>query len=201
MILIALLTGCDSNDRSNSGNTLPSIAFSDDYQLSSFTLSDDYAYWEIRRGKLSEGEIQGYRVLEQFDEDSFNSLDETQTEIISNTSSLSGFAGFCRPSFCPVYAVAINGYSVTVIDSGYDLTEFFGEIDTEAELKVRLDYAQDYAQRTTPTFYEEVDDGYMVLMSWDTLCQLRGEDLIKVYRDGTIEKIREISRENYESCV
>jgi hypothetical protein len=175
--------------------------FSENYLLSDFHLCDEYNYWEIRRGALPQQDVTDDEVIAKYDDISFNNLDSTQVQIVTDAVSQGGFAVQCLPSFCPIYAVALRDYNVTIIDSRSGLIDFFGEIDTEAELSVLLNYDQSYQLRTQPELYEQTADGFLVVLKWDTLCQLRGKDLVKVYKDGEIKKIREISRESYNFCV
>lgn len=198
-LLLSLLTGCGSE--SGDEITMPSKAFSNDYQLSDFNLAADYSFWEIRLGSLPTEDIYKFQVINRFDTEGYQALDVVQRQNLDTTVSQTGFSQSCLPSFCSYYAVAIKNDATQLIDSTSDLIDFFAEIDTEAELKIRLDYAQDYKARTIPLFYEVIEGGYLVLLNWDTLCQLRGQDLVKVYKNGKIEKIREVSTESYSSCV
>jgi hypothetical protein len=197
--VISLLAGCGGE--SGDEITLPSKAFSNDYQRSDFNLAADYSFWEIRLGSLPTEDIYKFQVIERFDSESYQTLDDVQRQHLDTTVSQTGFSQSCLPSFCAYYAVAIKNDTTVLIDSTSDLLEFFSEIDTEAELKIRLDYAQDYKAKTIPLLYEVTEGGYLVLLNWDTLCQLRGQDLVKVHKNGKIEKIREISAESYSSCV
>lgn len=200
LICSLYLMGCDELNK-NKKDGLPDLFFKNEYILSDFNLNANYLYWEIRRGALPGQDVSTYEVIAKYDDVSYSHLDSTQIQIINATSSQNGFAGQCLPSYCPIYAVALIDYDVSIIDSVSKLKAFFGEIDTEAELFILLSYAQDYALSTEPETYEETDYGYLVVLKWDTLCQLRGKDLVKVYRDGTIEKIKEISRETYSGCA
>ena len=194
-VFFIMISGCGGDEVRHLEND-----FSDSYQLSDFNLSANYDYWEIRRTWDYEDEIQ-YDVIARYDESAYKNLDATQIQLLEDATSQSGFAGYCFPAYCPYYAVAIEGYSVSIIDTRSLLVDLFGSIDTEAELFVLLDYDQSYRPTTKALSYSPTDGGYLVVLAWDTTCQLRGKDLVKVYTDGTVEKIRELSKTKYSGCA
>ena len=175
--------------------------FAETYQLSDFNLPENYDYWEIRQTWPSLEEEEPYDVITQYDENAYNNLDATQKQLLEDVTSQNGFAAYCFPGYCPYYAVAIEGYNVTIVETRSQLLDFFGAIDTEAELAVFMDYDQSYRPITEPLSYRPTDYGYMVVLAWDTTCGLRGKDLVKVHRDGTVQKIRQLSKTEYNGCA
>lgn len=191
---VSFLVGC-LND-SDSSDQLPLNEFKAEYTLIDFNLSEDYLYWEVRQGNMLHQEEHEDVVRDQYDEGIYSSLTDVQLEILGSVDSNSGFDYGCAPSYCPYYGAALIDNSIVTIETRADLIAFFGSIDTEAELSVLLSIGYNNAE-----LYEKIEDGYRVIIAWDDLCGTQGKDLIKVYADGTTEKIREISRENYEGCV
>jgi hypothetical protein len=191
-----LISGCD-DDKERSKN-LPSNEFGviSEYSVSDFSLNENYEYWEIRRGNTGSEPSTPDEVLMSFDEDALVTLSEAQRLNLENADSDIGFSAQCLPGYCPIYGVTIFEDSTTLLTSKGELSDFWGEIDTIAELHVWL-WANDYGSK----YYEIVDSGYMVVVSWDSLCGTRGEDLIFVDYSGNITKQEEISTETYQWCV
>lgn len=190
IITLSMLSGCmhdDSDGTQNDG--LPATEFSGAYVLADFTLSDTYAYWEIRRGEPGIPEID-YIVIASFDEERLQSLTDAQLEALAVASADIGFRSECEPGGCPVYGVAIKGDFPVLITSDAQLLSFFGQIDTPAELSLWLT-AHDY----TPVSYEETAAGYLAVADWDNLCGTRGSDLLFVGSDGVITVQRTLSQE------
>lgn len=188
--LLLLLSACGENKPD-----LPTEEFSKDYILADFNLDEDYDYWEVRLGRPWETGDSAVEVLYQYDDDAYAGLDSTQLQVLSDTKSDNGISYGCYPSGCNFYVIALLGYSPVIVDSVVDLNEFLGEIDTEAELWVRLDYASDYHEITTPESFEEVPGGgYRAVISWNNTGGTRGRDLVTVSPDGSIEKITELER-------
>jgi hypothetical protein len=194
--LTFLILGCEGDKGSSEG--LPSNEFGvkSEYSLSDFSLNNDYKYWEVRIRDVGSDPEYPDEVLMSFDEDSFMSLSETQKLNLENAGSDIGFSAQCLPGYCPIYGVAIIEDSTILLTSKGELSDFFGEINTIAELHVWL-WANDYASK----YYEKVDSGYMVVVSWDSLCGTRGMDLVFVDYNGSIAKQETISTENYEGCL
>lgn len=191
--LIALIsclffTGCGSEDE----NSLPATEYDLRPTLTDFNLSDEYRYWEIRRGEFEGPDSK----IAQYNEDIYSALSESQQSQLDDVSSDTGFDAYCQPNYCPVYAVALISDSIMLIDSIEDLKAFFGTIDTPAELHRWL---QSYEYRLKK--YDETEYGYRVLASWDNLCGRKGQDVIDVYSDGSIVFIKEVSSEEYLGCV
>lgn len=208
--LFILLSGCgEGNPVSRFGTDLidfPEDEFAEEYVLADFTLDQDYDYWEIRSKRLFSlvGEDDDSRresVWEQYDDEAYSELNSIQLEILTDITSDNGLSetvGSMGRSIS--YVVALRGYSPLIIDSVVDLTEFFDEVDTEAELWVRLKYTKDYISISgtsgyiTPLTYEEVLGGYRVLIQWDTQGGTRGRDIVLVSPDGSIKKLEELWR-------
>ncbi|MEM8594501.1 MAG: hypothetical protein AAGF06_06775, partial [Pseudomonadota bacterium] len=172
--------------------------FKSAYALNDFNLSVPSSYWETR---LFDTQENAHSVERRFGVQEYTQLSGHQQSLLALKTSSAGFAVKCRPAECPVYGVSIHNSDVMLLTNKAELKEFLGDIDTEAEAFVWLSYAQDYQQRMTPMTFEKTSDGYLVELNWDTECQLKGKDLVKVTHDGRIEKVREISRETYEGCV
>jgi hypothetical protein len=196
LLSIFLLFGCDYGLDSKKNENLPSEVYEELPSFSSFNLSDEYIYWEIRVGNMSHQDSTDDEVVVRYDEDIFLNLSPVQKSQLASTDSITGFDAWCAPSFCPVFGVALLPNEAIVIESRQDLLSFFGIIDTVAELS-RWISTNNYGLRK----YEITDYGYRVVASWDNDCGTRGEDLIKIFHDGTIEKIRELSSESYNGCV
>lgn len=196
IFLSILLLGCGSDDTSEPTDNLPSEEHEESVTLSSFNLSDEYIYWEIRVGNMSHQEPTNDRVIAKYDEEIYSNLTPTEISLLESIDSVTGFDAQCAPSYCPVFGVALFSNSAVAIESKQDLLRFFGDIDTVAELS-RWISSNNYSLQK----YEVTDYGYRVIASWDNNCGTRGEDLIKVFKDGTIEKIKELSSESYNGCV
>ncbi|WP_300426627.1 hypothetical protein [uncultured Thalassolituus sp.] len=202
LLLSLIVSGCGGD---KSDGSLPDMEFGgkSNYVLSDFDLNNEVRYWEIRMGPLPQSEwrdeigyLYEYDVLYQFDETGLASLSEQEVQNLNDVDSQYGFSSECLPDYCPIYGVSVQGGSVVVIASDQELLDFFGTINTHAELDVWL-WAKSYQAR----YYQEVEGGYMVVVAWDNLCGTSGEDLIFVDHNGVITKQREISRESYSGCV
>lgn len=189
-ILSLLCLGCSDSD------DLPKQAFADEYQLVDFNLSDSYIYWEKRRGNLYGQEGQADEVLIQYDAEIYTDLSTEQIALLDMADTNNGYDAQCLPDYCPLYGVALLQDSIFVIESMTDLVDFFGDIDTEAELYHLL--AVDYS---VPETFEENDEGYRVVIAWNNLCGLKGTNLIQVYPDGTQALIKELTTEETNTCV
>jgi len=165
-----------------------------DYVLSDFSLSGNYVYWEIRRGSLSSEEKD--ETLYSYDSETYSTLDETNLNNLSQADSEYGFAAQCLPGYCPVYGVTILDGNTNTLTSKSELLEFFGKVDTEAELNLWL-WANDYYV----DLFSKDESGYYVIVSWDSLCGRRGKDLVFVDENGVITEQRTISTEEYHGCV
>lgn len=206
ILLTIFIVGCDNekNSTENEFDTLPTETYEEVSELSGFNLSRDYIYWEVRRSYFTyhyssenEGEYEyGEDVLHQYDEAAYNNLTPLQLEMLEGVNSVNGFDDDCPPDYCPIFGVALLSNEPVVIASEQSLLEFFGDIDTPAELS-RWVWANDYSLK----FYEETNYGYRVVADWDNDCGERGQDLIKVFKDGSIEKVEELSIEFYDTCA
>lgn len=208
LIVISLsLVACSGDDQPLPESprqtlSIPETTFSGEYSAEDFDLAQPVDYWEIRLGAIPGLGSDEFERLMTFDASSYEALDDTQKSILEETTVLdTGFGAQCRPLYCPVYAVSLTGFDATVIDSDALLLEFFGDIDTEAELLVYLTYAQNYKEQVRPLAFEANAEGYRVHVAWDSLCLVRGEDLIQVSPDGTIERLEELSLEETGVCV
>ncbi|MEP0354732.1 MAG: hypothetical protein ABJH06_05570 [Paraglaciecola sp.] len=189
-ILSLLCLSCsDSED-------LPTQAFADEYQLADFNLSDSYIYWEKRRGNLYGQEEQADEVLIQFDAEIYTDLSTEQVALLDTADTNNGYDAQCLPEYCPIYGVALLNDSSFVIESMTDLVDFFGDIDTEAELYHLVSVDSSVAKS-----YEKNEDGYRVVVEWNNLCGLKGTNLIQVFTDGSQELIKELTTEETGTCV
>lgn len=170
--------------------------------LASFNLNDDYFYWEVRIGSLlSQGGTQyavriRIRIRIRYDEAIYNGLSREELSRLESVSSNSGFAYQCLPDACPHYGVALLDSRTVAIESRADLINFFDVIDTPAELHWWM-FANDYSLKR----YDFAEHGFNAIVAWDDACGTRGEDLIKVFENGDIEKVKELSREGYLGCA
>jgi hypothetical protein len=196
LLPILLLFGCNYGSDSKKSESLPTEVNEEIPSFSSFNLSDEYIYWEIRVGNMPHQDSTGDEVIVKYDENIFLNLTSVEKSQLASIDSVTGFDAWCAPSYCPVFGVALLSNEAIAIESRQDLLAFFGAIDTVAELS-RWISTNNYGLRK----YEITDYGFRVIASWDNDCGTRGEDLIKVFRDGTIEKIRELSSESYNGCV
>lgn len=203
LLLLSLIVSSCGGDESN--GSLPDKDFGgkSNYVLSDFDPNDEIKYWEIRRGPLPQSEwrdeigyLYEYDVLYQFDETRLESLSDAEVQNLNDADSQYGFSSQCLPDYCPIYGVSVQRSSVVIIASDQELLDFFGTINTLAELDIWL-WANSYQAR----HYQEVESGYLVVVAWDNLCGTSGEDLIFVDHNGVITKQREISRESYSGCV
>ena len=190
-LLSLMLIACNKDDE-----LLPDNVFSDVYQLSDFSLNDAYLYWEIRLGNMEYQADDEDFILDSFDGDILEQLTPEQLSLLDHADTNNGFDAACAPSYCPIYAVALLTGSVFVVQSPSDLLVLFDVIDTEAELYYLLSVNASQAK-----YFQENSLGYKVIVEWDNLCGTRGEDLVQVYTDGTIEKIRQLNTESYQGCV
>ncbi|MEP1384373.1 MAG: hypothetical protein ABJK64_11375 [Paraglaciecola sp.] len=189
-ILSLLCLSCsDSED-------LPKQAFADEYQLADFNLSDSYIYWEKRRGNLYGQDEQADEVLIQFDAEIYTDLSTEQVALLDTADTNNGYDAQCLPEYCPIYGVALLNDSSFVIESMTDLVDFFGDIDTEAELYHLVSVDSSVAKS-----YEKNEDGYRVVVEWNNLCGLKGTNLIQVFTDGSQELIKELTTEETGTCV
>jgi len=191
-LLSITLLGCQSDG----DDALPNTQFASSYQLSDFNLNDSYNYWEVRRGNMQHQAEEADEVMVRFNDEIHASLTTEQRELLANADTNNGYDAQCLPSYCPIYGVALLNDNAVVIESKSDLLEFFGDIDTEAELAHLLSIGY-----STPKFFQKNDLGYKAILGWDSLCGQRGENLIQVDFDGTITIIKELSTEEYNSCV
>lgn len=196
--LFPLLSACGEN-----GPDLPTKEFSEEYVLADFNLDEDYDYWDIRLEYSFESADPPYRFIYQYDPEVYENLDNVQLQTLESISSENGIIPITI--FGNIYAVALLGYSPLVIDSVVDLVEFFDEIDTEAELWVRLRYATDYDTGTTiyapytgadiiPETFEEVPAGYRVVLRWYDGRGEQGKDLVIVRTNGSVTKLDQLER-------
>jgi hypothetical protein len=185
-----MLVACNSSEEAQ----LPTRSFADSYSLTDFNLNDDYRYWEIRQGNSSYQKA-GHTVLQKFDTNKHSTLTSDQISRLQKINVDNGYDSTCRPEYCPIYGVAVLSDSFFTIESETDLITFFDEIDTEAELYVYLSKSGSQAKT-----YEKNGLGYKALVSWDNYCGTRGENLVQVFTDGTVEVIREISVSEYNGC-
>lgn len=200
------LTVENGEDNIDDGIEIPSNEFKNEYTLADFDLNGKVDYLEIRYSITDKDtDSLRYSVLQSFDQFSFDSLENVQKVIIENASSVSGFTGGGFPTFHPIYGVALTDYSATIMSSWDELLEVFGELDTEAELKIWLDYKQDWTIDHGPIFmahrYQEIEDGYLVLFVWKDDCDGRPQEIHKILRDGTLEKIKELNVDIYDGCI
>lgn len=190
LAITLVLVACNSSEQTQ----LPVQPFADKYSLADFTLNDDYHYWEIRQGNTSY-QKSGYTVLQKFETNKHSTLTVDQIATLEKINVDNGYDSTCRPDYCPIYGVAVLSDSFFTIESESDLITFFDEIDTEAELFVYLSKAGSIAKS-----YEKNGLGYKVLVSWDNFCGTRGENLVQVFTDGTVEVIQELSVSEYDGC-
>lgn len=199
LVSTLLMTACDGDTEEEA---LPSIEFSKDYVLADFNFDTPVDYWELRRANVYGEDAGTFDVLVQYDIEANTQLDDTQLQLLSEYTSLTGLKSFCLPANCPVYGAVVSGSTVYGVTNIAEMIELFGRIDTEAELYLRLLYTWDYDFLSIKAVaYRPTESGYLVVLDWDNLCGLRGQDLVKVYYDGVIEKIREISSEETGYCV
>ncbi|WP_024460057.1 hypothetical protein [Marinimicrobium sp. LS-A18] len=200
------LVACSGDDHPSPENprqtlSIPETTFSGEYSAEDFDLAQPVDYWEIRLGAIPGLGSDEFERLMTFDASTHEALNDTQKAILEETTVLdTGFGAQCRPLYCPVYAVSLTGFDATVIDSDALLLEFFGDIDTEAELFVYLTHTPNLSV-LTPLAFEANDEGYIVHVAWDSQCLVRGENLIQVSPDGTIETLEELSQEETGVCV
>ena len=203
VFLCVLIVACKEDD---SGPTL-AHTFTGNYEIDDYTLSIESQYWEIRIGfpeydeypheVSSEAE---YEVIKSVDAETYSTLSTIQLDVLQATTSEHGFYWTCLPEACPVYAVSMDGDYATLIDSDEELLDFFGEIDTEAELYDCLDYS-DYKTFVSPVSWETDGENYIAIVDWSNGCGLQGTDLIHVSRKGEINKIRTLTESTTEYCI
>ncbi|MGJ8681026.1 hypothetical protein, partial [Paraglaciecola sp.] len=133
--------------------------------------------------------------LYKYYQDKYSALQPELSSRLNAVQSDYGFDTQCQPNYCAIYGVAVLEGDITVIESQDDLLLFFDYIDTEAEVYVYLN-----RKGTQPKAYEKNALGYKVLVSWDNLCGTRGENLVQVFTDGTVEIIQELSVQEYDGC-
>ncbi|MGH1471388.1 MAG: hypothetical protein ACRBCS_09355 [Cellvibrionaceae bacterium] len=171
----------------------------DEYELADFTLSEDFEYWEVRKGETVDGNfiIESEEILYVYDDNAFANLSNQQVTDLDATFSANGFRASCEPDYCPFYGVAVMGNTTALIDSKSELLDFFEDIDTEAELHLWL-WANDYKALS----YELVPSGYLAVVRWSNGCDRRGEKIVYVDFDGDISTQRVIFVEKYNGpCV
>ena len=196
LVLAGTLTSCGGDDAVVLENE-----FQLAYQLSEFNLSKTYRYWEIRRGSVEFEESDEYEVIVQFDATAYNGLVDDIKSVLSDAQSQNGFFAQCLPSYCPIYGAAISDQNdVELIDSNTLLKAFFGDIDTEAELFIWVKYSR-LSFYNEPLSYEAYEQGYKVVVEWDTLCQRKGSSLIYVDQNGDITELKQLTEEHYDSCA
>lgn len=201
-LLILFSSGCGGSDNDNDSgdNEDPQVAldseFSDieSYEPSDFTLSNGVIYWEVTVNVTNLSEEPTLEPKYRFSEADYASLSEAQKSDLSAAFSNTGFKRYgCEPEHCPVYVLALQAEGdVRIVDSGAELAEFFGPIDTEAELHVYL-----WAHNYNPQRFEEAPGGYRAIVERLT-CQAVITDLLFVDHDGAITLVQELEREDKE---
>ncbi|MGI1678787.1 MAG: hypothetical protein K6L75_08655 [Cellvibrionaceae bacterium] len=200
LMILCGLTACLSEDSDSELIVVLNESFYnlDEYELADFNLSDDFDYWEVRKGEVRDGNfiVEPEEILYVYDDDAFAGLSNQQVADLDATVSRNGFIAFCQPDYCPIYGVTVIGNGTALIDSKSELLDFFEDIDTEAELHLWL-WANDY----TALSYELAPSGYLAVVRWSNGCDRRGEKIVYVDFDGDISTQRVIFVEKYNgSC-
>lgn len=191
-----MLLACNGTEQAELSSTqMPSRSFSDQYSIADFKLNDNYQYWEIRKGSDLTQVKTSHTVIYKYDLEKYSTLQPELSTRLNAVQSDYGFDTQCQPKYCPIYAVATLENDIVLIESRDDLLIFFDKIDTEAEVFIYLNNSG-----TQPKFYEKNNLGYKVLVAWDDLCGTRGENLVQVFTDGTVEVIQELSVSEYDGC-
>lgn len=196
LAIIACLFGCgDGNSFQPVPVPINSFSGLSEYTQNNFDLGETSEYWEVRRGDDGgSGDLSA--VLYQSDTDAYELLSAQDLALLEAQSSISGFTYTCLPGSCPIYAVTLDGGSARTISSDAELKLFFADINTEAELYIWL-WANNYSAK----LFDQLDDGYRVLVEWDDYCGKRGERIVHVGFDGEIIELIDVLTESYDGCA
>jgi len=205
-LMVLLLVGCgDSDDDSNglfSINSTSRETFQplDQYQYEDFNLTEDVLYWETRIGPSQLAgvpQVSRHELLFFYAQEALAATFEDRLdELLQNDEPLTGFADKCFPSRCLAYIAGLNPQSNFTILTDQELANFFGEIDTEAELAYWL-WSEDYI----PLDYQAEDSGFEVTVETSIVCPQRARLRVFVDANGVITPVENLPPESVETCV
>lgn len=163
-----------------------------------FNLAAAVDYWEIR-GRMpdSASTLQPNESIFRYDADRYASLSEAQIAALEVADSQTGFHYGCLPASCAIYAVAVSGDTVQIVDSTTLLLAFLGTVDTASELTLWL-WAADYELRQ----YRQTVGGYEAFVVQDNFCGRVRTAIVFVDTNGVITELESVARENRNApCV
>lgn len=179
------LVSCSDSDDDFPVVALKSLA---DTKLADFNFDSNVEYMEKRTFFLGE-EVDNFQVSDEFDPEIKAALSDVQLSTLQQATTSSGIGSGCMPASCTFYFVTFEQDVVTVIDNVLDLETLLGEIDRPAELHLVLLNSKYYAQ-----FYEEIENGFRVIASWNDCNGATGEDLLEIDSEGNVVLIKEIAK-------
>lgn len=191
--LLFILSGCNSSKYDNDTplaeiardeaakrgfEPLPSL---DESQLSDFNFQGDPDYVEHRLQFIpTVDEANDIMILQEFDSQIKSELTESQRFLLSDTTSENGYKGGCLPANCVYYLVALEGESVTLIDTRTGLQNFIGTVDTPAELHFLA------GLNAFPKYFKATDNGYEIVVIWSDCNGGSGVDIYHVTTAGDV---------------
>jgi len=187
------------HDQDSIGNNVdpdfPRLAYqaSENQHLVDFKLSVETQYWEVRNGQ-DPYVYPNYNVIAQYDEEIWQNLNALEQDALQSASANTGFRDMCAlgwiPDGCLRYAVALTSGSIITINTKVALLDFFGEIDTVAELAFWLSQRNEWLR-----FYRITEFGYQVLAT-ENFCGNITDGVSDVYKDGTVVQLEVVAYEN-----
>src|SRR5690606_22201765 len=205
LLVVLLLAGCGNSDDDSNGlfsfSSTSREAFLplDEYQSDDFNLTEDALYWETRIGPaLSAGVPQVFRhqLLFFYAQEALVATFDNRSDELVQVEPLTGFADKCFPSRCLAYIAGLNPQRDFTILTDQELANFFGEIDTEAELAYWL-WSEDYI----PLDYQAEDSGFEVTVETSIVCPQRARLRVFVDANGVITPVENLPPESVETCV
>lgn len=186
LCLAFTLLGCGSDDNIPS-NEIPRLS---DTKLEDFKFSKPISYFEERLFFVFEqnNSADNYKVTSQFNPETKENLTETENLYLSQAFSNIGMDVSCSPARCQGYFVTVHEEEVLVVNNKLDLMTLVGEVDTPAEIHFVF-----YSEPYFPHYYEEIDNGYMVLAYSGGCDGSYTEDLLEVDRLGNVTFIKNIN--------
>lgn len=203
VLMALLLVGCGDSDEGGLFSGFRSTARAnfqplDQYQYDDFNLSEDVLYWETRVGPaLAAGTPQVFRhqLLFFYAQEELVASFEDRLDELPQEEPLTGFADNCYPSRCLIYIAGLTPESSFTILTDQELVNFFGDLDTEAELAYWL-----WSEGYIPRDFMAVDSGFEATVETSILCPQRTRLRVFVDGNGVITPVENQPEDSVETC-
>lgn len=188
-IMFSLLSACGSG---NDSEDLPKTNFKAiaSYNAADFNLSLNVDYWELRQQDRDTDPAISASALVQLDVTDYEALAYSIKAEIDAYRNDVGFGGNCLPTACVLYILYVIDDTLGDVTSKTALVDFFGGIDTEAELAYYLKYAYGYQVIS----YDEVAGGYNVYYQLNG-CSSKTWHIAFVDTNGVITGIKKVKEQ------